>query len=799
MSATSDGNDYSSQVMNETFEFKEGSENGYQNNPSELQSTISDFEGDCLTVSQLYNLANKETIKQRSSSKRSGNENCKPSDSDDTRTISKQLLVVEVFMPGSYEIDQMNSVKVEPGYEEQKLMSALHIHNTTAEESATKSEQNYGNELKTTQPDDLAENTAQTQMNSESEIQSYDRKSDNNEQEDILVYQEIRSTTSMEINQSTNLNTNELIGVLSKTEGNKLDNAGFETKATIVCSKDGISEDLRNRVEIQLPKSETVCADIKPEASNKQDTSGDVTVLGSPVLRIRQAAENYSGEAISDRSPNKICHWSGLDVSFNTKSDALVTEANSNMNPDSSVITKYTSDKQCDNNWQNDIIGRNEVNDETENKMVKGQRNCDKSDNDETKNADNCSSVDVLATVERSASGNATNGPRENTATLCGENDSNRDKLPPSESNLVGNTCLDSKIYSDVYKLDKEISSVLEKCEYLLQRPDLTAEANSGLKSDWGKQNFVEDNTQVSHINCKALGNHQKKVPCLDVNQESLSLHTKTISITSKSSQLSTHTMGGTNSIEKLEQIRVRSKRQDGNDDVYISKNYEDVDLGTTSDDCQAFGSSKKENYTIKGTILPNMENSLFSEKDISGSIQGNYEQSHQMPGRVSHEFNHLGKPGDCDSAISAINESRNQGFLTCSENTEKSDSDLCDHKVKSSSTKTSGSSEANNPNESQSQNLLSNQMQSEDHKESQDSTIAGSHDDVVMRKGILRSPILRSPKMSPMLRERRFRHGTAGSLESGSGSDQESVDSQRSEDSEDDDEDAGNDLINKN
>ena len=83
--------------------------------------------------------------------------------------------------------------------------------------------------------------------------------------------------------------------------------------------------------------------------------------------------------------------------------------------------------------------------------------------------------------------------------------------------------------------------------------------------------------------------------------------------------------------------------------------------------------------------------------------------------------------------------------------------------------------------------------MQGEDHKESQDSTSAGSHDDVVLRKGILRSPKLRSPKMSPMLRERRFRHGTAGSLESGSGSDQESVDSQRSEDSEDDDEDAGN------
>ena len=62
----------------------------------------------------------------------------------------------------------MNSVKVEPGYEEQKLMSVLHVHNTTAEESASKSEQNYENELKTTQPDDLAENTTKTRLNSES-------------------------------------------------------------------------------------------------------------------------------------------------------------------------------------------------------------------------------------------------------------------------------------------------------------------------------------------------------------------------------------------------------------------------------------------------------------------------------------------------------------------------------------------------------------------------------------------------------------------------------------------------------
>ena len=789
MSATSDGNDLSS-VMNETFEFREGSENGYQNDPGELQSTTSDFEGDCLTVSQLYNLANKETIKQRSPSKRSGNENCEPSDSDDTRTISKQSVAGEVFMPGSYKVDQMNSVKVEPGYEEQKLMSVLHVHNRTAKESAIRSEQNYENELKTTQPDDLAENTTKTRLNSESEIQSYDRNSDNNEREDKLVYQEVRSTTSMDINQSTDLNTNELIGVLSKTDGNKLDNAEFETKATIVCSKESISEDLRNCVEIQLPQNKAACADIKSVASDKQDQSGAVTPLGSPVLRTRQEAQKHSGEAVSDRSPNKICQESGLDVSFNTKSDALVTEAHSSMNPGSSVIKKYTSDKKCDINWQNDIIGRNEVNDETENKVFKGQGDCDKSDNDETKSENNCSSVDVLAKVESSASGHATNGPRENTVTLCGENDSNRDKLPQWESNLVGNTCLDSKIYSDVYRLDKEISSVLEKCEYLLQRPDLTAEASSSTNSDWGKQNFLEDDTQISHINCKTLGYQKKKTPCLDVNQESLSVDTNTISIASQSSQVSTHTMGGTNSIEKLEKIRVRSKRQDGND-LYISRNYKDVDLGTTLDECQAFGSSKKECYAIKGTILPNMENSLFSEKDVSGSIQGNYEQSHQMPGRVSHEFNHLGKPGDCDSAISAITESRNQGFLTCSENTEKSNSDLCDHKVKSSSRTTSGSSEANHPNESQ--NLISNQMQGEDHKESQDSTSAGSHDDVVLRKGILRSPNLRSPKMSPMLRERRFRHGTAGSLESGSGSDQESVDSQRSEDSEDDDEDAGN------
>ena len=328
----------------------------------------------------------------------------------------------------------------------------------------------------------------------------------------------------------------------------------------------------------------------------------------------------------------------------------------------------------------------------------------------------------------------------------------------------------------------------------------MTAEANSSTKSDWGEQNFLENgselsgrssvNVQESHINCKTLGN-QDRVPCQDVNQESVSVDTSVVSIKSQSSQVSPHTMGGTNSIEKLEKIRARSKRQDGNDDLYVSRNYEDVDMETTLDECQAFGSSRKERYAIKGTILPNMENSLFSEKDTSGSIQGNYEQSHQKPGGISHEFNHLDKRADCDSAINAITESRNPGFLTCSENTEKSNSynsrDPCEHQVKSGSRKKSDSSEANDPNEEQGQHLLSNQIQNEDHKESQDSTGAESHDDVVFRKGILRSPKLRSPKMSPMLRDRRFRHGTVGSLDSGSGSDQESVDS------EDDDEDAGN------
>ena len=53
MSATSDGNEHSSHVISETFQFIEGSKNGYQNNRDEQQREISDFEGDCLTVSQL--------------------------------------------------------------------------------------------------------------------------------------------------------------------------------------------------------------------------------------------------------------------------------------------------------------------------------------------------------------------------------------------------------------------------------------------------------------------------------------------------------------------------------------------------------------------------------------------------------------------------------------------------------------------------------------------------------------------------------------------------------------------------
>ena len=609
----------------------------------------------------------------------------------------------------------------------------------------------------------------------------------------MAVCGEIGSTTSMKLNQSTDLDTNERIVVLSERKGNKLDNTGFEATG-----EEGTSEDLRDCTWIQLPQNEAAHTDWKLEASGKQDIiSGDATVLG----RTLQETDSYSGEAVSDKSPNKFCEES---LPFDRKSDGLITEANSNMNPGGSVIKKYTSDEKCDksNNWQNDIIGHSEVSGETENKvMVKGHQYCDSSDNSETKIADNCSAMLGLAPSESSALGGATNVPREDTVTLCGENDSNRDKLSQSESNLVGNTCLDSKIYSDVCKLDKEISSVLEKCEYLLQRPDLTAAANSGTKSDWNEQNFLENsselsgrssvNAQVSHINCQVLGSHQDKVPCLDLNQESVSVDTSVISIKSQSSQVSPYTMGGTNSIEKLEKIRARSKCQDGNDDLYVSRNCQDVDMETTPEKCQAFGSSRKERYAIKGTILPNMENSLFSDKDRSGSIQGNYEQSHQKPVGVSHEFNHLGKRRDCDCAISAITESRNPGFLTCSENTEKcksySSSDLCGHQVKSGTRKTSDSSEANHLNKEPSENLLSNQIQNVDHEESQDSTEAESHDDVVFRKGILRSPKLRSPKMSPMLRDRRFRHGTVGSVDSGSGSDQESVDS------EDDDEDAGN------
>ena len=505
----------------------------------------------------------------------------------------------------------------------------------------------------------------------------------------------------MKINQSTDLSTNERIGVLSERKGNKLDNTGFEAKA-----EEGTSEDLRHCVRTQLPQNEAAHADWKLEASDRQDISGDVTVLG----RTLQETDNSSGEAVSDRSSNKFCEES---LPFSTKSDGLITEANSNINPGSSVIKKYTSDQKCDksNNWQNDIIGHSEVSDRTENKvMVKGHQYCDSSGNSETEIADICSAMVGLVPLESSALGDATNVPREDSLTLCGENDSGRDKLSQGESNIVRNTCLDSKNYSDVCKLDKEISSVLEKCEYLLQRPEFTAEATSGTKSDGGKQNFLEDGSKlsgrssVSHIKCKALCNHQDNVPCLDVNQKSLTVDTSVISIKSQSSQVSPHTMGGSNSIEKLGKIRARSKRQDGNDDLYVSRNYQDVDMETILDECQAFGSSRKERYAIKGTILPNMENSLFSEKDTRESIQGNYEQSHQKPGRVSHEFNHLGKRRDCDCAISAITESRNPGFLTCSENTEKSKShnnhDPCVQQEKSGSRKTSDSSEAYHLNE---------------------------------------------------------------------------------------------------
>ena len=135
----------------------------------------------------------------------------------------------------------------------------------------------------------------------------------------------------MKISQSTDLNTNVGIG---ERKGNKLDNSGFEAKGD-----EDTSEDLRHCVRNQLPQNEAAHADWKLEASEKQDVSGDVTVP--------QETDNYSGEAVSDRSPNKFCEES---LPFNRKSDGLITEANSNMNPSSSVIKKYTgtSDQKCD-------------------------------------------------------------------------------------------------------------------------------------------------------------------------------------------------------------------------------------------------------------------------------------------------------------------------------------------------------------------------------------------------------------------------------------------------------------------
>ena len=788
MSATSDGLSFegvglSSKVINDAFQFLE---NGNQNEClcefDEPSNKIPSCKGEDLTVSQLYCLTNKEnaievTLNESIDDNQietlyvSGMENNKQSIrnslSEEFKADNRSQSEIKSNRFQAHEQNQGITLKcTNEAFDQEELMTVSQLHEIISVEEIPEAEYHTDqrgeeNELTVSQLYCLTANQTQNQDNHCAGNPVCDRLSDG--QHDAEVNEDQKHSFEQRFNK------------FEKVESLKAENGDKSGSQCPNFSSEKTKEN-SNWEDIELLQKEAVSVGSEQPS---QSCTGIQTLVDSTTKILHAEAGTSVGEITLALSGS----YHGLERGFSSYSQS---ESKCDGNPGGS-----TSDMNCDKSGNMDKDDNDECAEQVNivgDKVLKNNSNDDRVDNNEAQLMNNYSQMDVLNKEHNVASGSAPDAQCENKVTLCNKNDSCGGQLSSENAkDLVSNTCLDKEICHVVYNLDQEISSVLEKCEYLLQRPpDRTdvedpegANVPCFVDSDTSGQQCVISNVDESNIE----NSHNKN----------------------QSSQVSPQNiMGTTVSTEKLEKIRERSKLHNGHD-VYIGPNYEGVDLEKTSAEFDhqqvqhgesTTSSSKKDGHTIKGTILPNMENSLFGETDTSGSIQGNYEQSHhQIAGDVSHEFNHLGKQGDSASAISDTSKSQHQGSLTCSENTGKAQSDknLDEQKVLNKHSNKNFDLPESNPNWKGQDHRSSSLLQSDGqgHKEGQH--ITSKDTDVVIRKDILRSPKLRSPKMSPLLRERRFRHGRVGSGDSGSGSDQESVDSQRSEDSDEDDDDAGN------
>ncbi len=363
--------------------------------------------------------------------------------------------------------------------------------------------------------------------------------------------------------------------------------------------------------------------------------------------------------------------------------------------------------------------------------------------NNDNKLTNNCSCGDTTATKTMV---NQPDVATHGLETSSGESDTKRCHL--SQEKGSSGSVLDKEICSAVYELDKEISKVLEKCEYLLQGPSKVTPSQADEPTSVSNNSIASSQCSSVHgINRIAVSTsvHSTVTRASNTKAES--------SIENSSQSVSAQAMGNTDSA-KLENV------QDCSTSLLqeVGLNYDGIDLETVS--------SGKDYHCSKGSVLPS---NVLAEIDATcGSAKSSW-QSNQAADEKSHEIYRLCK----HEHFGPVQGKQKSEKAVCDQDATKMD--VLEALAGDTQETRFDASERSDPSKGKSN--------PEHHSEE------GS----AVRRDILRSPKLRSPKMSPLLRDRRFRHGALGSADSGSGSDAESVDSQKgSEDSEDDDEDAG-------
>ena len=840
MSATSDGQSLeedglSFEVLNVAFQFLEdGSQNEDHSDYGEQNSEVPKTKGHDLTMSQLYCLTNQEDTIDITLNKNndeypmqtpyvSGKENQNLSTPDG---LSEEFVIntnsrseIKSNKVNNYASDQEKSLCTNETneFEQENLMTVSQLHKiiSTAKIPGVESKQGTSQENDVTVSQLYCLNQNQNKEEHCTANSLCDKLSCSEHDADVKEDEQICGDLEERFDQLENVRP------LHKEDGGKI--AG----QCELFTSEKVSKENSNSEEDQIHQVGAVSADLEQNSEQGRcciDISREQATVVNSTKRTLEAEAGTSVQEMASLASNETGQGLERDFSANPECDSKSAGNSGGFR---------TSDVNCDKigNLDNRDNGKciDQVANVGDKMFVENNGSGDRIDSNEEKLMNNYSKINMINKEETLALDLVPDGQGENTGILRNESDSCRNQLSVQyDSKRASNTCLDKEICNVVYKLDQEISSVLEKCEYLLQRPGDLAD----VRDPHGACDEVCTLSNTTSIT--EAGTSDKTTD----KQEQCIIPNTNIKI--ESSQESTPIMGATISTEKLEKIRVRSKLQErGHDDIYIGPNYEGVDLKKTSDEYK--GQQHQEESTtaslkkgdgdyalskngggeqsaplkstvsdngnhvaIKGTILPNMKNSLFSERDTVGSIQGNYGQSHEISGAVSHEFNHLGKHGDGDSATAswvisgdeihyttavAENPHQQETSLTCSEKIGKAQSDkiLNEQQVQNKLSNETGGLVESNP-ISKDQRQKSTVPQGQGQKEGQSST----GNDRVIRKDILRSRKLRSPKMSPLLRDRRFRHARAGSADSDSGSDPESADSQRSEESDDDDEDAG-------